>query len=80
MTILQLHIAVARLRYASPRYAKKLLVKKVPFLILITQSTIYGKFQICLSTLSKLTTGLQWYQNHSNFHCYRHIQIFLIMR
>jgi hypothetical protein len=31
-----------------------------------------GKCQICLSTLSKLTTGnafrLQWYQNHSNFH------------
>jgi hypothetical protein len=31
---------------------------------------------------SKLTTGnafrLQWYQNHSNFHCYQQIQSFLI--
>jgi hypothetical protein len=36
-----------------------------------------GKRQIRLSTLSKLTTGnafrLQWYQNHSNFHCYQQI-------
>jgi hypothetical protein len=23
---------------------------------------------------------LQWYQNHSNFHCYQQIQSFLIMR
>jgi hypothetical protein len=41
-----------------------------------------GKRQIRLSTLSKLTTGnafrLQWYQNHSNFHCYQQIQSFLI--
>jgi hypothetical protein len=32
-------IAVARLRFVSPRYANKLLVKKVPLLILITQCT-----------------------------------------
>jgi hypothetical protein len=41
-----------------------------------------GKRQIRPSTLSKLTTGnafrLQWYQNHSNFHCYQQIQSFLI--
>jgi hypothetical protein len=41
-----------------------------------------GKRQIRLSTLSKLTTGnaftLQWYQNHSNFHCYQQIQSFFI--
>jgi hypothetical protein len=38
--------------------------------------------QIRLSTLSKLTTEnafrLQWYQNHSNFHCDQQIQSFLI--
>jgi hypothetical protein len=41
-----------------------------------------GKRQIHLSTLSKLTTGnafrVQWYQNHTNFHCYQQIQSFLI--
>jgi hypothetical protein len=41
-----------------------------------------NKCRICLSTLSKLTTGnafrLQWYQNHSNFHCYQQIQSLLI--
>jgi hypothetical protein len=39
-----------------------------------------GKRQIRLSTLSKLTTGnafrLQWYQNHSNFHCYCYHRVF----
>jgi hypothetical protein len=44
--------------------------------ILLQKLTFDGKLQICLSTLLKLlklSTGnafrLQWYQNHSNFHC-----------
>jgi hypothetical protein len=41
-----------------------------------------GKRQIRLSTLSKLTTGnafrLQWYQNHSNFHCYCYHRVFFL--
>jgi hypothetical protein len=41
-----------------------------------------GKRQIRLSTLSKLTTGnafrVQWYENHSNFHCHQQIQSFFI--
>jgi hypothetical protein len=44
MTILQLHIAVARLRYASPRYAKKLLVKKST--IFNPNNTIYILFMV----------------------------------
>jgi hypothetical protein len=43
--------------------------------MLLQKLTFDDKRQICLSTLSKLTTGnafrLQWYQNHSNFHCYQ---------
>jgi hypothetical protein len=50
--------------------------------MLLQKLTFDGKCQICLSRLSKLTTGnafrLQWYQNHSNFHCYQQIQSFLI--
>jgi hypothetical protein len=50
--------------------------------MLLQKWPFHGKRQIRLSTLSKLTTGnafrLQWYQNHSNFHCYQQIQSFLI--
>jgi hypothetical protein len=50
--------------------------------MLLQKLTFDDKRQICLSTLSKLTTGnafrLQWYQNHSNFHCYQQTQSFLI--
>jgi hypothetical protein len=50
--------------------------------ILLQKLTFDGKLQICLSTLLKLSTGnafrLQWYQNHSNFHCCQQIQSFLI--
>jgi hypothetical protein len=52
--------------------------------ILLQKLNFDGKLQICLSTLLKLlklSTGnafrLQWYQNHSNFHCYQQIQSFL---
>jgi hypothetical protein len=49
--------------------------------MLLQKSPFDGKRQIRLSTLSKLTTGnafkLQWYQDHSNVHCYRQIQSFL---
>jgi hypothetical protein len=53
--------------------------------ILLQKLTFDGKLQICLSTLLKLlklSTGnafrLQWYQNHSNFHCCQQIHLFLI--
>jgi hypothetical protein len=50
--------------------------------MLIQKLSFDGKRQIRLSTLSKLTTRnafrLQWYQNHSNFHCYQQTQSFLI--
>jgi hypothetical protein len=59
---------------------KKIRLISIMFMLL-QKWTFDGKFQICLS---KQTTGnafrLQWYQNHSNFHCYQHIQSLIITR